>query len=147
MTSAIAMFAFGAITALLSLQYPVGSLRMPGSGFLPLALGVMLMGLAAVQFTQARLARPKPAEPAKTPGDEPGRRVLFFMGAVAAATALLRPLGFALMGFVLMFVLLRILGERRWMVSAVIALASAGASQLVFVTWLKIPLPAGMFGF
>jgi hypothetical protein len=150
MTGAIALFCFGAVTALLSLQYPLGSLRMPGSGFLPLALGVMLMGLAAAQSAQVRAARTTPAEsgpaePAKA-GDD-GRRVLFFMGAVAAATALLGPLGFVPMSFLLMLVLLRLMGERRWMACGLIALASSAASQLVFVIWLKIPLPGGIFGF
>lgn len=151
MTAAIALFCFGAVTALLSLQYPLGSLRMPGSGFLPLVLGAMLMGLAAAQFAQARAAMPKPVEaepagPAKAGDGAPARRVFYFMGAVAAATALLRPLGFVSMSFLLMLVLLRIMGARRWMACGLIALASAAASQLVFVIWLKIPLPAGIFG-
>ena len=40
MTAAISLFVFGAITAALSLQLPLGTLRMPGSGFFPLALGL-----------------------------------------------------------------------------------------------------------
>jgi hypothetical protein len=155
MTGAIALFCFGAVTVLLSLQYPVGSLRMPGSGFLPLALGVMLMALAAAQCAQVRAARPKPVEskavepaaPGKAGEGAPARRVLYFMGAVAAATALLGPLGFVPMSFLLMLVLLRVMGECRWAACGLIALASSAASQLVFVIWLKIPLPQGLLGF
>lgn len=50
MTAAIVLFLFGVLTAVLSLQLPIGNLRAPGSGFFPFALGLALMGLAAAQF-------------------------------------------------------------------------------------------------
>jgi hypothetical protein len=146
-TAAISLFAFGAITAALSLQYPLGTLRMPGSGFFPLVLGLALMGLAAGHGIRLHLAqRTAPAAPAglaAEPADGAMLRVVLFMGAVAAATALLAPLGYALVSFLLMLALLRVLGLRRWYVCGLIALGSAAVSQLVFVQWLKIPLPSG----
>jgi hypothetical protein len=145
-TAAISLFAFGAITAALSLQYPLGTLRMPGSGFFPLVLGLALMGLAAghgVRLHLARRAAAAPAAPAAAPADGAMPRVVLFMGAVAAATALLVPLGYALVSFLLMLALLWVLGLRRWHVCGLIALGSAAASYLVFVQWLKIPLPSG----
>ena len=65
------------------------------------------------------------------------------MGAVAIATALLEPLGYPLVSFLLMLALLWSLGIRRWHVSGLIAILTAGASYLLFVQWLKIPLPKG----
>jgi hypothetical protein len=154
MLAAALLFAFGAITALLSLQLPVGTLRGPGSGFFPLALGLMLMGLAAGHGVQLYLARPTPAAEPR-PAAEPAARwlhgstlrVLLFMGTVAVATALLERLGYALVSFLLMLALLQILGARRWGVSGLIAALSAVASYLLFVRWLGIPLPAGWPGF
>jgi len=145
MAAAIALFLFGALTTAFSLQLPLGSLRMPGSGLFPFALGLALMALAALQAAQIRVEKAK----ATAAGEDGGttRRVALFMGAVALATALLRPLGFAPVCFLLMLALLRILGVR-WRAAALIALASAAVSQVVFVTWLKIPLPtAGWLGF
>lgn len=46
MAAGLALLLFGAVTALLSLQLPIGTLRGPGSGLFPLALGLILMGLA-----------------------------------------------------------------------------------------------------
>ena len=150
MGAAISLFVFGAITAALSLQLPLGAPRMPGSGFFPLVLGLALMALAAGHGVQLYLARPKaaapeaPTAPAPAPeGDGATRRVVLFVAGVIAAVALLQPLGYALSSFLLMLVLLQILGIRHWYASVAIALASAAVCYVVFVHWLKIPLPSG----
>jgi len=148
MAAAISMFVFGAITAALSLQLPLGALRTPGTGFFPLALGLALMALAAGHGVQLYRARPKtavletPAAPAAPGGDGATRRVVLFVGGVIAAVALLQPLGYVFTSFLLMLVLLQILGLSRWY-SVSIALLSAAACYVVFVHWLKIPLPSG----
>jgi hypothetical protein len=72
--------------------------------------------------------------------------VLGFVAAVAAATALLTPLGYPLVAFLLLAALLRILGLRPWWTTAGIALAVAAASYVLFVHWLQIPLPRGWLG-
>ena len=41
------IFLFGAVTAVLSLQMPIGSFRAAGSGLFPLCLGILLMALSA----------------------------------------------------------------------------------------------------
>lgn len=144
MTSAIALFLFGGITALLSLQLPLGTLRAPGTGLFPLALGIVLMTLAAAHAVQLHLSRPKtPAEPAK---DGATRRVALFVGVVALGTALLPVIGYIATAFLLMLGLLRVLGVR-WGTAALIAALSAAGSHLLFVLWLKIPMPPGPLGF
>jgi len=151
MTAAITWFVVGAVTAALSLQYPLGTVRAPGSGFFPLALGLMLMGLAAAHAIKLRLERPAPA-PAAAPEratqgpDGATRRVLLFVGIMALATALLQTIGYVTSSFILMLGLLRVLGVR-WGISALIAVASAIAAQVVFVRWLNIPMPPGPLGF
>jgi len=149
MGAAISMFVFGAMTAALSLQLPLGTLRMPGTGFFPLALGLALMALAAGRGVQLYRARPEaaapgtPAAPAAAEGEDATRRVVLFVCGVIAAVALLQPLGYVLSSFLLMLVLLLILGLRPWYTSAGIAFVSAAACYVVFVFWLKIPLPPG----
>ena len=148
MVASILVFLFGGITMLLSLQLPLGTLRMPGSGLFPLGLGLILMGLAACQILQPRL---RAAASAKSGGgggtaDGSAHRVLVFLGIMALATALLDLLGFPLVAFLLMLALLQLLGARRWRDSALIALLTAGASYILFVRWLQIPLPKGWIG-
>jgi len=152
MPAAITLFLFGAATAALSFGLPLGTLRAPGSGFFPLVLGLLLMGLAASHGIRLHLARAKPAAvptppaPPAASSDGATLRVVLFMGAVALATAVLETVGYATVSFLLMLALLQILGVRKWHVSGLIALVSAGFSQVVFVHWLRIPLPSGWLG-
>jgi hypothetical protein len=152
MTAAIALFVFGAVTAALSLQLPLGTPRMPGTGMFPLVLGVMLMVLAATQAVRLHLARPKPVLPEAPAAPQPKRdgatqRVALFMGAVVVATALLSSLGYPFTSFLLMLALLWVLGIRKPHVLGAISLGSAIVCYFVFVQWLKIPLPSGVLGF
>ena len=148
MAAAVALLLFGGITALLSLQLPVGSLRGPGSGFFPLALGLTLMALAGAHILQLHYAPSPPATEPEAPRGPAGStgRVVRFVGVVAIATALLEPLGYPLVSLLLMLALLRGLGIRRWRVSGLIALLTATAAYLLFVRWLNIPLPKGWLG-
>ena len=154
MTAAIALFVFGAITTGLALELPLGTLRAPGSGLFPFALGLLLMALAAGHGVHLYLAQPKPGpqETASPPTVVPKRdgttqRVVLFLGVVALATALLETLGYALASFLLMLALLQVLGVRKWHVAGAVALASAVVCYFVFVVWLKIPLPSGWLEF
>jgi hypothetical protein len=101
------------------------------------------MGLAALQGTREYLARRRQAG-APAAGEAGARkRVTLFMAAVAAATAMLEPLGYLASGFLLMLALLAVFGMRRPAVAVAIAAASAVASWVVFVHWLNIPMPRG----
>ena len=147
MTPAILLLLFGAVTAGLSLQIRVGTLRAPGSGFFPFYLGLLLMLLAAIHLAQSR--RRGRYVPRDETGTEPRgswQRVLLFLGATVLATALLTILGYSLASFVLMALLLYILGVRRWMHVVLIALCAAGVSYALFVRWLQIPLPTAGVG-
>jgi hypothetical protein len=149
MSAAVALLLFGALTAGLALQLPLGTLRAPGSGFFPFVLGLMLVALAAAELLRTRLARPKPAPaaPAPSPAEEgAARRVVLFMAVVAVSTALLQPIGYVGSSFLLMLGLLKVLGTR-WGASTLIAALSAAACHVLFVLWLRIPMPAGPFGF
>jgi putative tricarboxylic transport membrane protein len=155
MIAAIVLFVFGAATVLASLSLPIGTLRAPGSGFFPLLLGLVLAVLSAVQGVTSYRARIRQVRTEPVPAAEPQprglgedtRRVLMFLGAVAAAVALLPLLGYAVASFVLMLALLRILGVASWPLIAAISATTALACYLVFVRVLGIPLPAGLPGF
>lgn len=145
MTAAGALFLFGAVTVALSFQLPIGTLRAAGSGLFPLVLGLLLMGLAACHLLL--LLRTRDAA-ARVPTEErvSYRRVVLFLGAVAAATALLAPLGYILSAFLLLWSLMEILGVRPRILSLVVSLLTAGFSHLLFMQWLQIPLPKGWWG-
>ena len=147
MTAGILLLLFGAVTAWLSLQIRVGTLRAPGSGFFPFYLGLLLILLAAIHVAQLRRSG------GALSGGEGGNahqssrlRVLLFLAAMALGTGMLPVLGYPLVAFLLMILLLYILGVRRWSHLVTIALCTAGVCYVLFVRWLQIPLPTAAFG-
>ena len=72
--------------------------------------------------------------------------MMMFLGVMVLATLSLNSLGYPLTSFLLMVFLLRSLGIKRWLFIIVLSLATAVGSYLLFVQWLKIPLPKGWLG-
>ena len=86
--------------------------------------------------------RRKPA--ATTPAN--AKQVLGFLGITAAATLCLSFLGYPAFCFLIMLFLLWILGIRRPVLLLGFSLATAAGAYLLFVWFLKIPLPKGLIG-
>jgi putative tricarboxylic transport membrane protein len=113
----------------------------PGSAFLPFWLGVVMACLAALMLF--RSSKERLAE--WLPKGEAGKRVLVVLGVTAVFIALLKVLGMVVGTALFLIVLVRYLGRHRWWVTLAIALAAAAANWLVFVYWLRVPMPEGMF--
>jgi hypothetical protein len=115
----------------------------PGPAFLPFWLGLVMACLAAMM-----LLRKSPSvegEGSWLPAGEARNRVLVVLGATAAFIALLNVLGMVVGTVLFLVVLVRYLGGHRWWVTISIALAAAVLNWLVFVHWLRVPMPEGMF--
>jgi putative tricarboxylic transport membrane protein len=142
------VFLFGGITAALSLQMPIGTFRMAGSGLFPLCLGILLMFLSLLFLLNLLFGKkgaPQTGEPAAAiPANT--RLVLQFLAVTAVATLCLRFLGYPAFCLVIMLFLLRILGIRRPALLLGISLLTAAGAYLIFVWFLKIPLPKGLIG-
>ena len=145
----VVIFICGGITAALSLAMPLGTFRMAGSGLFPLCLGIALMLLALLWLANLLLGRsPAAGDAKKAAAARPGDigRMLRFFGATALAVFGLDILGYPLTSFLLMLALLWILGLRRPIFLVTLSLLTAAGSYLIFVFFLKIPLPKGLIG-
>ncbi len=146
----VVLFLCGGVTVLLSLQMPIGTFRVAGSGLFPLCLGIALMLLALLHLAALRFQKEAEQESteAAAAGAPPGatRQMLLFFGASALAVLGLNTLGYPLTSFLLMLLLLWILGVRRPVLLVTLPLLTAVGSYLLFVQFLKIPLPKGLIG-
>ena len=131
--------------ASLELRYytPLG----PGPGFFPLWLSILLAILAIAMFWQATFGKSD-----AMPDDFfAGRKGYLRIGAVVAALvgviALMEPLGFCLVMLAFYLFLLSALGRQHLVVIGLVALAGSLGVYYVFVHWLAVPLPIGLFGF
>ncbi len=143
----IAVFLFGGVTTLLSLKMPIGTFRAAGSGMFPLCLGILLMMLSALYLLNLYFKEKKPSEKKSAFGlSEPIKQMILFLGTMVLTTLFLNGLGYPLSSFLLLLSLFRILGLKRWAHNVLLSFITAVASYLLFVQWLKIPLPKGWIG-
>lgn len=142
------IFLCGGMTVVLSLQMPIGTFRMAGSGLFPLVLGIILMLLALLHLANLLFQKDAELQPPQAAAAPPGAtgQMLMFLGASALATLCLNILGYPLTSFLLMLSLMAILGVRRPALLVALPLLTAAGSYLLFVQFLRIPLPKGLIG-
>ncbi len=145
---AVVFFIFGAITTILSLQMPIGSLRAAGSGLFPLGLGILLMVLSSALIIKMLWGAEEQKKEDISADDEPisPLQVIAYLAIIVATTLLWEILGYAIVSFLLMLCLLRILGFKQWTLNLTVSLLTAAGSYTLFVYGLKIPLPKGFLG-
>ena len=134
----------------LSVAFAAGALKYykwwgsdgPGSAFLPFCLGVVMAVLALMMLLRSL----KEKDPGHSwfPRGEGLRDMLVVLAVTVAFVALLNILGMIIGTALYLTVLIRYLGRHPWWRTLAIALAAAGFNWLVFVHWLRVPMPEGM---
>ncbi len=132
----------GLLIAWQSWQYPMGSVAVPGPGYLPFALGVALACFGALiaasggnspTFQWARF-------------DDAPKALAILAGLAFAALAFER-LGYRVTIAVLLLYYLRVLERRPWIPTLALALIVPLGTYYVFARLMRVPLPIGVLGF
>jgi len=114
----------------------------PGPAFMPFWLGLVMAILALMMLIKS--LKEKNAGAAWLPRGEGLRDMLVVLAATVAFVALLNVTGMIIGTALYLAVLIRYLGRHPWWMTLAIALAAAGFNWLVFVHWLRVPMPEGM---
>ena len=118
----------------------------PGPGFFPFWLGLLLGGLGLLWLAQVSRSAGRPPDGAFFAERSSAGRVGLIVAALVAVGSFMPLLGFQIVMFVFLVVLLRVLGRQaRWM-TVLIALAGSAGVYHVFVRYLGVPLPAAALG-
>jgi hypothetical protein len=114
----------------------------PGPGFLPLWVGVVLIGCAIFVIINVLRKHDKIGTFFK-PRTKLGLRVLI----IIFITFLLLPLlGFSIGLGLFVGITMRIMGKHRWVSCSLTAVVTGVCIHLIFISWLTIPLPQGLIG-
>ena len=136
----LAFVIFGVLVAVRAGGLGVGGWRTPGPGFLPLVVGV------AASLLGAGLALSRTPQDLSEDGRRPTSGRLFAPGLLLAAYALgLERLGFVPATFVFILAWLRVVERSPWSQVALMAAGTTAVLYGIFIRWLAIPLPAGIF--
>jgi hypothetical protein len=115
----------------------------PGSGFLPVWLGLALGVLAALLFLNARGATP---DGTWVPNRVALRRLALILGASVVFVAAMDAVGMIVGTALFLVFVLRVVERYRWTTVVGVAMAAAAANYLVFTYWLRVPFPTGFLG-
>ena len=134
------------MTALWSLKYGFGSLSEPGVGFITFFAGAILALLALLLFFSSFREKEKPADLRKLWAGLDVKKVLYVVGLLVVYTISLRPVGFPLCTFLLLFFLFRVKGAYGIWTTLFVSCFVTAVSYLVFQVWLQVQLPRGILG-
>jgi len=116
----------------------------PGSGFLPVWLGVALTGLAALLFVNA--GRQTPEGGNRVPDRAALRRLGLILGASIVFVAAMDAVGMITGTALFLVFVLRVVERHRWTTVLGVAVGAAVVNYLVFTYWLRVPFPTGFLG-
>jgi putative tricarboxylic transport membrane protein len=132
---ALVTLAIGAVGAILSYGYGLGTLRRPGAGLWPFAVSLVIVVLSLILLAVGRHLQ----------DSEKFMRasllVLAGVGTFVGLGLLIPLMGFELPALALSVVWLRFLGGESWRSTVVVSVATVAAFYLLFLYALSIPLP------
>ena len=134
-----ALFAVLWIATALGLPY-LGDYA-PGSGFLPLWLGVSLLVLSAIHIVTS-LRAPVAAAPSGH-----WRKVVAVTLGLIVCVAVIETLGFVVAVAAYLLFLLRVVEKESWRTSLGVSIGTIAVLFGLFRVWLQVPLPKGPWGF
>ncbi|HEX7125330.1 MAG TPA: tripartite tricarboxylate transporter TctB family protein [Thermodesulfobacteriota bacterium] len=139
--SGLVLVGVAAVAAAGTRALPVGSLREPGPGFLPLVLaGLLALFGLVVAFADRRSGALRALEWPEA------RHAVAILAACAFAAFALERLGYRVTVFVMVAVLAGAVERRRPLAALAVAAGLSAVTYFVFADLLKVPLPRGPFG-
>ena len=143
-SSSLFWLVLGIGIALCSLRYGVGTFHEPGPGFITFFAGAILTILSlALFFSSLRDQEDRSSFLSLWAGLETGK-VLYVIGLLIAYTFLLKPVGFLISTFFLLFLLFRVKGSYRLKTIFLMSFLVTVGSYIIFELWLKAQLPKGI---
>jgi hypothetical protein len=131
----------GVLVIALSGDLPTGSLSLPGSGFMPKILAVLMIFFGLVLALRAGESKPFATVPWLD-----AKHAAMVIAITAIGAALYEWLGFLTTNILLIFALLVVIERRRLLPAAVYSVGVVGITYVLFVYLLKTPLQIGPFG-
>jgi len=131
----------GLLVIALSGDLPTGTLSLPGSGFMPKIIAVLMIFFGLVLALRAGESKPFATVPWLD-----AKHAAMVIAITAIGAALYEWLGFLTTNILLMFALLAVIERRRLLSAAVYSVGVVGITYVLFVYLLKTPLQTGPFG-
>src|SRR5262245_962236 len=138
--------ALGTLILLPALSWDYISDTGPGPGFLPVWLGIVIIGLSSLLIFATLRKRSASNIASRESANKPARAFMSWF-AIMVGAAFLTTLGFYVTFALLTAFLVLAMEKRSVLVAVAVAAGSAVGFYLIFSLALRIPLPSGPWGF
>jgi len=144
----IIWIALGVFQCAESISLGLGSVMEPGTGFMPFAMGLVMIGLAIALFLESYYEmRKKPSPKVSLWSEVYWKRVVYITAIMLSYAVLLPKLGFLLDTFLVMVFLLKSGEPVKWPAAIVVGALTAVVSYVIFGVWLNVSFPVGLLSF
>jgi len=128
-----------------SYRLQVGTLRNPGPGLMPFLLGILLFLCSIPVLVRALLIikRDTQQEEERIWSGVDFKKLILVLFSLVCYALILERIGFAIATFLLLVVLFKVIGSRRWPFALMTSVIVVLLSYLLFVVLLKIEMPSG----
>ncbi len=140
--SALAFVTLGLLIIFEARGMRIGSFSHAGPGLFPLLLGVILVLFSVIAFLISNPEKLPKVSRALIP-----RSVLYMIGILFGYRFSLPIFGYSLSTLLLLIMLLKIIGRQKWCMTMAWSLLITTTSALLFILWLHVPFPKGIFPF
>jgi putative tricarboxylic transport membrane protein len=140
--------ALGIFQCIESFSLGLGSVMEPGTGFMPLVMGLVMIALAIALFWESFFEMKKrPTVKVSLWSDVYWKRVVYIAVNMLAYAVLLPKLGYLLDTFLVIVFLLKSGEPIKWPTAIVVGALTAGFSYALFGVWLNVSFPRGLLSF
>ncbi len=139
------LFSLGVIK--LTTRLPLGSLHEPGPGFFPLLLSFVILGLSSALLFRTLIKGRLQLGGIASQLFKSLIKISPVLILLSLYAIFLDTLGFLIVTFLLIFLLLEVIYRQKWWVSLITAGAGSMGSYVIFQIWLQSQLPKGLLGF
>ena len=126
-----------------ALELPMGEMDQPGAGVFPLLIAGILF-LASISALWEGWKNRAHTEALDLPKGEDGVRLVKLVALLISYFVAIPWLGFALSSVLFCILLIRLLSALSWQRCAAYAVIMTAVVYLIFITILKVPMPAGI---
>lgn len=138
---------FSIYVALESYRLDLGNWHDPGPGYFPFGAALLFGTMALTVFIKS-LKKASDSKGVNAAGEKlRWQNVVLVLIAMILYALLLDRVGFVLCTFLIVAFFVKIIAQQRWTKSIMMALSMAVGSYILFVFFLKAPLPEGFFLF
>ncbi len=125
-------------------QFPPGTNGVLGPGFFPILLGILLIALSILQLVTSR-KEPREENTSSSADPQATRRVIISCLVVIAYMILINIVGFLVATPIFLFTIMWFFSVRKKSILFTTSLVTTGLLYFIFLQFLSVSLPTGMF--